>query len=161
MGFLAGQYTATFNSLALGQTAEGWRLSHQFFKQLITGDAFGKAPQDAVYQGIEVFLGGTLIEYNAAGAAAAFWPVSNTLLNPGVIGRLDVGGGSGMAKAVVLTALAGTPAVATPATITLTYCALAEGFPVELLFYPGLREVPLRFRSYPNPASSNTFGSTT
>lgn len=157
MSFLAGRYTATLNSLALGQTADGLRMSHSFFKQLITGDAMAQAPQDAVYQGAELFMAMRLIEYNAAGALTAMWPYHATFLNMGVIGRLDVG--SSIATSLILTAVANTPAAATPATLTLPTTILAEGFPVELLFAPALREIPLRQRVYPN--SSGVFGTQT
>lgn len=155
MSFIAGRYTATIGASALGQTADGYRLSHSFFKRLITGDAMGDAPQDAILRGAEMFLATRLLEYNAAGALAAFWPLSATIFDMGVIGRLD----SAVDASIVLTALAGTPAATTPATLTLPASVLAEGFPVELLFAPDLREVPLRFRVYPN--SSGVFGTQT
>jgi hypothetical protein len=157
MSFIAGRYTATFNLLSLGQMAEGFRLSHQFFKRLITGDAGGDAPQDGVYRGAEMMLSATALEYNAAGIATAMWPYGS-FLTMGTPGRLDVG--SDIIESIVLTAIAGTPAATVPATLTLPQCVLAEGFPVDLLFAPDLREVPLRFRVYPN-ATTYVFGSTT
>lgn len=157
MSFIAGQYTATYNSLPLGQTADGYRLSHQFFKRLITGDAWGEAPQDGVYRGASVEIGYTLIEYNAAGARAAFWPYANAFLDMGIVGRLDVG--SNIAKGLVLTAVAGTPAATAPASLSFTNAILKEGFPVELLFAPDLRDVPIRQRIYPN--QSGVFGAAT
>jgi hypothetical protein len=147
MSFIAGRYTATWNSLALGQTAEGLRLSHQFFKRLITGDAYAESPQDAVYRGAEVTAAFRLIEYDAAALPTIMWPYSATFLSMGVIGRTDVG--SAIAKSLILTAMAGTPAAATPASLTLPQSILQEGFPVEILFAPDLREVPLRMRVYP------------
>lgn len=156
MSFIAGQYTATWNSLALGQTADGFRLSHSFFKRLITGDSYAQAPQDGIYQGAECFLACRLIAYNSAALPTVMWPYASTFLDMGVIGVTDVG--STKAKSLVLTAIAGTPAAAAPATLTLTLAILAEGFPVELLFAPDLREVPLRMRVYP---SSGVFGTQT
>lgn len=158
MAFLAGRYTATFNSLACGQTADGWRPSHQFFKRLITGDAWAQAPQDAVYQGAEFLIGGRLIEYDAAAVASAMWPYNATKWTMGVVGRTDVG--SSLVKSLVLTAVAGTPAASTPATLTIPRAILQEGFPVELLFAPDLREVPLRFRAYPD-SSTGVFATET
>ena len=64
MTFLAGGYTATWNSLALGQTAEGHRLAHQIFGQGIKGDTYGQTVQDEVIQGAEMFIEFTLIEAN-------------------------------------------------------------------------------------------------
>lgn len=154
MGFIAGRYTGTWNAAAIGQTAEGFTLSHQFFKRLITGDAYGEAPQDAVYRGAAVEVGWRSIEYNAAAIAGLIWPYNGTLLDMGTVGRLDYG--SSLAKQLVLTAVAGTPAAAAPASVTLTLTILKEGFPVDMLFAPDLREVPLRLRAYPN--TSGVFG---
>jgi hypothetical protein len=156
--FIAGRYTATYNSLALGQTAEGFRLSHQFFKRLITGDAYAEAPQDAVYRGAELTIAYRLIQYDADGVLAAMWPYAATLFDMGVIGRTDVG--SQIVKSLVLTVVAGTPAVGLPNSITLPKAILQEGFPVELLFAPDLREVPMRQRIYPDQ-TTGVFGTQT
>jgi hypothetical protein len=156
--FVAGGYTVTYNNLALGQAAQGYRLSHQFFKRLITGDSMAEAPQDAVYRGAEMFLAANLIEYLAAGIATAIWPYG-AYLTQGVVGRLD--DQSTLIKQIVMTAVATTPAAAAlgPASLTLPKCILAEGFPVELLMAPDLKEVPVRWRIYPN--SSGVFGTQT
>lgn len=148
MSFIAGQYTATWNALALGQTADGFRLTHQFFKRLITGDAYAETPQDAIYRGAEASIAARLIEYNAAAVQTLKWPYNATAWTIGTIGRLDVGGA--LAKSLVLTAVSGTPAAATPATVTAALAILHELFPVEVLFAPDLREVPIRMRIYPN-----------
>lgn len=159
---VAGRYTATFNAAALGQTAEGIRISHQFFKRMVHGDAGGDTPQNAIYRGREQFLNFRLIEAASAGITAMIDPYAATPGTPltlGVIGQIDVAYGSvaGVAKQVVLTALAGTPAATVgPATITLPLCVLAENFPVEALLGPDLREIPVRLRVYPN--SSGVFG---
>lgn len=158
MGFIAGRYTATLAASSLGQTAKGIKTSHSFSKRLVTGDAGGDTKQDAVYRGsADVLADMILLEYNAAAARAAFWPYASTFLDLGIIGRMDVA--SNIAAALVLTAIAGTTAAATPASMTLTYAILMENFPVELLFAPDLREVPLKLRLYPN--ASNVYGSTT
>ncbi len=70
--FIAGAYTATYNSKALGQTAEGWRISETVLKRLITGDAGGDTPQDAIYRGREVFFAGRLIEADKAAFSTCF-----------------------------------------------------------------------------------------
>jgi len=146
MSFIAGPYTATWNSLALGQAAEGYRVSHSFFKQLVTGDSYAQAPQDEVYQGAEMFVQFRSIEYDAAGIATAMWPYG-AYLTMGQVGRVSVQ--QSLAMALVLTAVAGTPAATAPASLTGTKALLAEGFPVELAFEPALREVPIRMRLYP------------
>lgn len=157
MSFLSGRYSATWNSLALGQTADGIRLIHQLFKRLITGDAMAETPQDAVLRGAEMAIAFRLIEYDAAAVQTLKWPLSATKWNMGVIGRTDVG--SAVALSLVLTAVAGTPAATTPATATFLTSVLHENFPVEVLFAPDLREVPIRMRVYPN--SSGVFGTET
>jgi hypothetical protein len=149
VSFICGKYAVTYGTSpgSAGQTGfNTLRVSHQVFKQLIIGDNFAQAPQDAVYQGAEMFVQFTMIEYNASKAAAIFWPYGTTIYDMGVIGRLDVG----VAEPLILTALAGTPAAATPATLTFADAILAEGFPVEWLYAPSLREVPIRQRIYPS-----------
>ena len=155
MGFIAGRFTATLGASALGQTRDGFTVESSLFEQDITGDALAQTVQDTVLQGAEMFVGCTGIEYNAAGMQNAFWPLSATIYDMGVIGRLR----SAVADSLVLTAVAGTPAAAVPATATFLLAMLAAGFPVGLLFAPALRTVPLRFRVLPN--SSGVFGTQT
>jgi hypothetical protein len=154
MSFIAGPYTATYKGSALGQTADGYRVSHQFFKRLILGDSYAQTPQDEVYQGAEVFVQMRLIEYDAAGVQSVMWPYG-AYMNVGQVGR--VSRQQSLAGALVLTAVAGTPAATVPSSVTLTNAILAEGFPVELLFAPDLREVPLRLRVF--PSTVGVFGS--
>ena len=162
---VAGAYTATFNGLALGQTAQGYRLSHTHFKRPVTGDALAQSPQTAVFQGIEMFLQANLIEFNAAGIYPLIWPYGSTYLQFGPVGRMDVE--SSLTKQMILTAVTGTPAqvLAAPASLTLPNAILAEGFPVELLLAPDLREVPMRMRLYPtttgSPYAGASFGTKT
>lgn len=153
MSFIAGPYTSSFKGLALGQAADGYRVSHQFFKRLITGDSFAQAPQDEVYQGTEMFVQFRLIEYDSAGIASIMWPYGVYLTN-GQVGRVSKQ--QSLTGALVLTAVAGTPAATAPASFTLTNAILAEGYPVELLHAPDLREVPIRLRVF--PSSLGVFG---
>lgn len=156
MSFIAGKYSLTLGGSTVGQTADGIRLSHSFFKRIITGDNFADTPQDAIFRGAELFAAYRLLEYNATSAREAFFPYgSDYLTMDTVIGTLD----SANASQLVLTALAGTPAASTPATVTLPLAILAEGFETELLFAPDLREIPIRQRVYPN--SSGVFGTLT
>lgn len=167
--FVAGAYTATYNAKALGQTADGYRLSHEVFKRIITGDLGAQTPQDAVYQGQAMFLAGRLIEADKAGILDLVYPYSGTVGTPwelGVIGLLDVRGAGGgtpvsRCKSLVLTALTGTSAYADmQITMTMPLSILAENFPVEVLLAPDLREVPIRMRIYPT-MSTLLFGSQT
>ena len=157
-GFRSGGYTATWNGLACGQTAQGYRLSHQFFKRIITGDSLAESPQDAVYRGAEMHIQFNLIEYAKAAIQTIMWPYG-TYLSMGIVGRLDMQ--QLICRTLVLTAVAGTPSAAalSPASLTFPYnTILAEGFPVELLMAPDLKEVPIRMRIYP---SEGVFGGST
>lgn len=153
--YLAGKYDGTYDGATIGELTDGWKLSASLFSRIITGHSGAKTPQDGIHQGGECFLAFTCMEAYLAKVKLAFWPLSATLFDLGVIGRLD----SAIAKQTVMTALAATPAAASPASITFPLCKLAEGYPVEMLFGPDLREVPIRFRLFPN--SSNVFGSVT
>lgn len=154
MSFIAGQYTATLAGSTMGQIKAGLTVEHTVFKRLITGDNFGQTPQDAVFQGMQVFIQYVLLEYNQTKTAAAMWPYGSTYLTMGVVGRTDVG--SSVVGQLILTAVSGTPASAAPASVTLPSAILAEGYPVGLLFGVDLREIPIRQRVYPN--SSGVFG---
>jgi hypothetical protein len=147
VAFIAGGYTATWNALAVGQIADGIRLIHQFFKRLVSGDAYAESPQDAIYRGAELAIAFRLMEFDAAAIQTIKWPYAATKWDISTVGRADVG--SSLAKSLVLTAVAGTPAAATPATATFSKAILHENFPVEVLYAPDLREVPLRMRIYP------------
>lgn len=106
-------------------------------------DAYGDTTIDTIYKGGDWFASMTCMEYKA-GPIAALWPFG-TLGLMGVIGRL----GYGISTALVLTAIAGTPAASSPASLTATRAILAPGFNTRLLFGPKLRTVPLRFQLLP------------
>lgn len=169
MTFIAGGYTATYNAKALGQTADGHRLTYETFKRVITGHYGGQTPQDAVYQGQRRGSSFRLLEANAAGIADLLYPYSSTIGDQwdlGVIGLLDVRGQGGVsptvrAKSLVLTAIAGTSAYNDSAqSITIPLSILAASFPVEILLAPDLKEVPIRMEHYPN-MSTLLWGSST
>jgi hypothetical protein len=150
MAFIAGTFGVSYDAATIGITSGGITIEHYVNKQLITGDNKGLTPQDAVYQGEEVFVQFTCIEADNAKLKLAMWPYETAtgLGKLGVIGRTDVG--SAIFKALVLSSTAATPAAAQPATFTAERAILAEGFPVAMVFGPSLRDIPLRFRLYPN-----------
>lgn len=154
MTFIAGPYTVQYKAATVGQ-ARDITIEHFVNKQLVTGDNLGSTPQDAVYQGMEVFCDFILIEHNVDGARTLFWPYDVTDGEPGQIGRMDVA--SGIAGNLVLTAVAGTTAAALPATLTAARAVLAEGFPVRILYAPTLREVPVRMRFYPDTTNDRFY----
>lgn len=151
MGFISGRYTATWNSLALGQTADGFRISHAFMKRLINGDWMGETAQDAIIRGMEVTVEARLLEFDAAAVQTLINPYGTGYAFGNVIGRLDVA--NAYAKALVFTAVQTNPGPV-PATKTLYQTVLHEGFPVTLLKASDLREVPIRLRAYPGPTGS-------
>ncbi len=147
MAFIAGPYTATWNSLACGQAQEGYETSHEFFWEEIYGDSYGRSPQEGIYQGGQMDCGWNAVDFSAAAMQTLFWPVSATIYNLGVPGRSAVG--SAMAKTLILTAVAGTTAATVPATLTLTNTIMKAGAAVALKYYAGLRYVPIRLRVFP------------
>ena len=169
--FVAGGYTATYNSKALGQMAEGIRTSYEMFKQIIRGHLGAQTPQDAVYQGQQRSSSFRLIEADESGIPDLLYPFTSTIGNEwelGVIGLMVVRGqGSGSptvrGKSLVLTAVSGTSAYNDAAqTMTFPISILHENFPVEVLLGPELKEVPVRLRHYPDMSQSPPiFGSST
>ncbi len=150
----------------LAKPKKGSAYLTRFFKRLITGDLAGQTPQDAVYQGREQFVSFRLIEAASAGADAIAEPyaLDNNELKLGVIGTLDIQGnvatGSPQpyAKALVLTAVAGTPAAqGGPATITFPYAILAEGFRSKFCLDPicvTFQSACAAIQTWPTPVSS-------
>lgn len=142
--FVAGRYSNTYNAVDTGITERGYELQQESNAQEITpSDAYGDSVIDSVYRGGNVFLQFEGKAYKA-GAITPFWPWG-ALGVTGVIGRLA----SAVASANVLTATAGTPAAAAPATLTATLALLAANNPARLLFSSELRTVPIRLRVYP------------
>jgi hypothetical protein len=167
--FVAGHYTATYNSKAVGQTEDGFRIDFTVLKRIVTGDQFGQTPQDGIYLGQEVFVQYTIIEPEAAGIDDIRFPYSDTVGTPwevGVCGTMDVRGagtGSPTSKALslVLTAVSGTTAANdAEATVTFPLTILAENFPISMLLGNDLRSIPIRQRVYPN-VSTDLFGTET
>ena len=150
MAFIAGTYTATLNGNTLGVTEGGFEIENINFGERIIGDNLGQSMQDYVYQGGDVFISMVLEEYNAAGAAAAFWPwaVWGTI---GQVGRLATAVGT----ALVLTDVAGTAAAGLPASISVTKAILAPGFSVRQLLATRLRKIPLRLQALPQGSAGS------
>lgn len=163
--FVAGPYTATYGGLDLGLTTQGFTVSHEFFKRMITGDQFGDGPVNAVYRGRAQFVEFESLEAEKAGVYALAEPYGSTAtsLNSGVIGQFDVAAGdgtgtcAGVSSSLVLTKVA--TSCATPVTLTFPLAILAEGYPVRALYGQDLRTIPLRMRVY--PSSSGVFGTRT
>lgn len=146
---IAGRYAGTYNSVDVGITENGYELQQDSDAQPVSPtDAYGDSVIDLVYRGGNVFLQFESKAYKA-GSITPFWPWG-ALGAMGVIGRLA----SAVAAAMVLTATTGTPAVASPATLTGTLSILAENSPARLLYSSAVRLVPVRLRLLPYDAGS-------
>jgi hypothetical protein len=150
--FIAGRYSGTFDGVDTGITDEGYELQQSVSKEMIDeSDAYGQSAIDGIYRGGNCFLQFVGKEYKA-GAITPFWPygalgVMATTAAP--ISRLD----SNVAKAMVLSSTANTPAAAAPASLTASLAILAENADGRLLYNSKLRKVPVRLRCYPSLSS--------
>jgi hypothetical protein len=168
---IAGQYTVTYNSVAVGYMegdAGCPTIEHTMHAELVNNtDQYGKMLIDWIYQGVDETAQFTCMEYNP-GSRLCFWPfivtggfaTLGTIIVPttGPIGRL----GYDMSMALVLTAIAGTPAQlgAAPATLTASHAILAPNFPTRRIFGPTLRKLPIRMVLFPYTGGSGTVGHT-
>ncbi len=162
MSFIAGPYSVTYDSATCGQLVEGLTFSNVVHKEMIVGDNLARAVQDDVFQGIDVTSDFALMEWDNAKALLMYWPYGSTWLVAGVVGRVSKQ--QSLCKSLVLTAIAGTPAATAPASLTLPNSILHEEFPVQHIFKPAHRKVPLRFRHYPDLNSQtlvSTYGTST
>jgi hypothetical protein len=156
---IAGQYTVTYNGTSCGimegdagvPTIEA--TNHA--EPVNNTDAYGKSMIDAIYQGGDHFASFQCMEYKA-GSIAAFWPFG-ALGVMGVIARLYYD----MSSALVLTAVAGTPAANSPATLTASKSIIAPGFNGRLLYGPTLRKVPIRLALLPFSSTGNKWFTST
>lgn len=153
--YIDGAYTGTFNAVAIGPTENGWRLRKSMSGQAIDeSDQFGNTLIDFFYRGGSCRISCDAQEYKA-GTIAPFWPWGAmgqviTSANPIGIRASDV------AKALVLTSTANTPAAAAPASITANYSIMAMGQDVNLDYHSRLRTVPIILQLLPYVSSSNT-----
>lgn len=145
---IGGRYSSTLNSADLGITETGYEIVLVPKAELISqSDAYGDTLIDFFFRGCDVSCIFDSLEYKT-GPVTAAWPWG-TLGAMGIIGRL----GSGIATSHVMTSTAGTPAVASPTSLTGARAILSPGFNVALLFNSKLRKVPVRFDYLPSDAA--------
>jgi hypothetical protein len=147
--FSIGEYTATYNSNAIGLVSSGgYNLKFRPSVQPINDTAtYGDTLIDGVYRGISgVQVVVTVKEWNTA-VKQILWPFGD-FASPtfsgalGVIGKLI----SDAAKSLVLTAVTGTPAATNgPATFTAAKAILSPANDVSIIMGPTQRDVPLLF----------------
>jgi hypothetical protein len=147
MSFIAGAYSATWNSLSLGQAERGYRILRPGTGEAapIRGENYGMgADQDAVFIGGNCFIEVNLLEWNAAAI--------ETLINNVTHGRVLTPGQllSGIWQPLVLTRIAsGSVVNATPAVRTFNRVCLAQGQQLAELMAAQLKVLPLRLQAYP------------
>ncbi len=151
---VAGPYTSTYASASLGVMEEGYELEWTIHKDMVDKtDQYGMAAIEGFYLGMNVFVSGIAKETKAS--VAALVSPYNTM---GVTGSMDLGiigvADSATAATLVLSAIAGTPAAAAPASLTAAGAIMAENASVKQNFGPWHRKTPYRLRLYPYLSSS-------
>lgn len=156
--FIAGRFVASYDppgataAADLGISEDGYEISWRYgVEPIAKSDAHGDAFLDGIFRGIvDCFVQATLLEWKQ-GVLNALAPWSQVLvsgatyLGPGTIGRLM----SDNAGTLVFSSTAGTPAVLSPASLTVGFAILAENQDVLMLLHSKLRKVPIRFRALP------------
>jgi len=153
--YIDGAYAGTYNAVGIGPTENGWRLRKSVSGQAIDeSDQYGNTLIDFFYRGGSCRISCDAQEYKA-GTIAPFWPWGS--LGQVITSAVPIGmRASDVAKALVLTSTAGTPAAAAPATLTATYSVMAMGQDVELFFHSRLRTVPIILQLLPYTSSGST-----
>lgn len=147
--FIAGRYSSTWNSVAMGIMENGYDVSYDPKQELINrSDQYGDTLLDMVYRGGDWSMQCDTLEWMAGVTGPAF-PFGTALGVLGTIGRLC----SDIAAALVLTATAGTPAAAAPATLTASKAILAANANPRIILNSVLRKVPIRFTFLPYDAA--------
>lgn len=153
MSFISGPCLLVYKSYALGVIEDAYEEDWTPGGEVIAGDAYGKKTiLDYVMQGNAFFLNLTLNEFNAAGAAAAFWPWSAT---QGVLGSQG-GLGSQYAGSLVATRLNSSTAPFGAGKTSRTYGSAtpAPNFNYKRLIGSTLSKVRLRMLVLPTTIAS-------
>jgi len=155
---IVGGYTITFDSLALGifQGEEGYPAVRQRpkSKPIANTDRYAKTKIDSITHGVDYVFKGILEEYTKALAAGVLWPFA-TFGKQGQVGLLKFLS----AKVLILTAIAGTTAAASPATLTANKAVYADDHEPELIYAPDLRVVPIMLDLLPYDTGAGVVGS--
>jgi hypothetical protein len=154
---VAGAYAATYNSVGVGITRQGFELQQQLKQEVIAeSDAYGEATIDWIYRGGDAFLQYLARAYKA-GSTTPFWPWGGGSLGVMVTAASPIGQlASNVAVATVLSSTANTPAAAAPASLTASKALLAPNFDGRLLYDSRLREVPTRLQLLPYTSNPST-----
>lgn len=148
----------------LGIQEQGYELSWQtVFEDVQESDAYGAMLIESIYRGVtNVGLMFTALEYKDATLAVAtqYAPMlaaGARSFGPGTVGRRA----TDAAATVVLTATGGTPAAASPASLTAALVSIGPQA-ARLVLNSKLRKLPLQTRIYPyNDSGTVKFFTTT
>lgn len=147
--FATGPYSGTYNAIALGLTEGGYTITHnQKAEEIAQSDLYGRTMLDYIWVGADVSCEFSLLAFTKGVAplnpfTAALYRVWNAATPVGTLA-------SNMAKAMVLTATANTPAAALgPATLTAGLSILAPNYSASHLYDSKLRKLPLRMQFLP------------
>lgn len=150
---IAGHYTGTWNSIGLGYTREGYALHFMTHAEKIDQtDAYGRTLIDLIYQGGDISVV-TECRIYKTGTTVPFWPWAATL--GGIYSATAPMGvrGTDIAKSLVLTAVANTPAATSPATATGSLAILSPENDLSLIFNSQARSVPIRWDLLPTDST--------
>jgi len=144
---ISGPYTATYDGASLGLfQGEGGLptlTSVGKAKGIASTNLYGLSTIDSIHLGRDMFFDAILMEYGKG--IRVLWPFGSDWLSLGMpVGTLK----RALSKALVLTAVAGTPAAATPATLTMSKAILADDHQGKIVYGPEVRTIPLRLQLY-------------
>lgn len=152
--FAIGAYDVTFNGNSIGLVEGAIKVQSQFIGAPIRASKYGQSIIDVIIQGGAEFVAIVLKEWNA-NTKAAMWQAGSGLGRVYEAGKL-IGAGS-LAKSLVLTAVANTPAATEgPATRTYPLAFLLPGHTLDAPFYADERNIPLVFAVLPEIDSGST-----
>jgi hypothetical protein len=144
---IVGPYTATWNGVALGLfQGEGGLptiTSVGKAKGIASTNLYGLTTIDSIHLGRDMFFDAILMEYLKG--VAALWPFDDWMGLGLPVGTLK----RALSQPLVLTAVAGTPAAASPATLTMSKAILADDHQGKIIYGPEVRTVPLRMQLFP------------
>ena len=155
--FIAGHYTATYDPLgptsggtsaSIGATRDGFHLRETLHDQPINADYAGEVPVDAINQGAEVSVTLDYIEYDLILPALYAHSAAGQGLNN--VGQSLVA----LSGLLTLTPASGTPAYGNSALPYIFDKAIVSS-DIDTLLASKLRQGPITFHCYPDPAHSN------
>ena len=147
---IAGAYTTTLNpkgagAVALGYTRQGYSLNFvQRGERLEETDLYGLSLIDIVGRGCQLTID-TICKVYAAATRDAIFPWTATFGRVYAAATPIAQLASTSPDILIMTAVANTPAAASPATLTANSVKLSPDNNVNLIFSSVIREVPLRW----------------